>query len=347
MDRTLSPEGVDSGLSAAELEAAQRRVHPRIAAPAVVISGDWCSVQDISLGGICLHQKAPLEAGEIYTLVLTDLMLGDSVALEAEVVWYRSGRMGLRWVGLEESHKKWLGKHSDDWHEESLLAAEAKNLAELVNSDSILTDFAPSRPPFWEAPDLEEAEDPFQPQPDDVDLRPDPDDLSYLPLQTAAPASRSGAGWSGWALRQLPRATGVLLLGLVVGVGLHRLAPPAPPLLSGPVASQPERPPFSGTWEFLKQGRTAFRETYAPDGAWRRELLWPAAPPQTGRWSEKDGTLTVISLARAAGTRGPALVRTERWWAVDEEGETLTLARLREDGTVAGIAELKQERDGR
>lgn len=343
LDGTVSPVGVDAGLSAAELEAAQRRAHPRIAAPAVVVSGDWCSVRDISLGGICLDQKSPLEAGEIYTLVLTDLMMGDSLALEAEVVWCRSGKLGLRWVRLEEAHKKWLGKHSEDWHEESLLAAEAKNLADLVGGEPSFVAVDHSRPRPWELgpPDDEPAE-PSQPLPERTESGPEPAAASLPMLQPSTSQEARSAGWARWATEQLPRAAWVVAGGLLAGLTLHRLTAPVFPLPAASSAVRPAPQVFAGTWELRKKGRIAFRETYAPDGAWRREFLWPAAPAQSGRWSEKDGVLSVASLGWDGYSRSRALVRTERWWAVDQRGKVLTLARLRPNGSVAGLATLER-----
>src|SRR5438270_13605653 len=113
---SLRPDPVDIRAGAdGEDGWATRREHSRIAAPAVAVSGDWAIVRDISLGGISLDQRAPFGNGERHTLILTDMMLDDSKALVAEVVWCRNGRVGFRWVDLDEDQRRWLGKHSEGW----------------------------------------------------------------------------------------------------------------------------------------------------------------------------------------------------------------------------------------
>src|SRR5947207_9074179 len=110
---SLRPDPADARAPAgAEDGWTHRREHTRIAAPAVAVSGDWAIVRDISMGGISLDQRAPFQTGEFHTLILTDMMLDDSKALTAEVVWCRNGRVGFRWVNVDEEQRRWLGNHS-------------------------------------------------------------------------------------------------------------------------------------------------------------------------------------------------------------------------------------------
>lgn len=86
----------------------QDRVFPRSPVASLVVSGSRCSIGDISMGGIRLHQDLALAPGERRCLTLTDILEGETRQLEAEVVWCRHGRTGLRWVDLDEEHRLWL-----------------------------------------------------------------------------------------------------------------------------------------------------------------------------------------------------------------------------------------------
>lgn len=89
-------------------EDSQDRAFPRIPVASLVVSGSRCSIGDISMGGIRLHQDLALPPGERRCLTLTDILAGETRQLEAEVVWCRHGRTGLRWVDLDDEHRTWL-----------------------------------------------------------------------------------------------------------------------------------------------------------------------------------------------------------------------------------------------
>jgi hypothetical protein len=84
------------------------RAHQRVAAPSIVFASESATIRDLSLGGISLDQESPRAVGERARIGLVDIFQNETCELEAEVVWCRHGRLGLRWVGLSQSQHDWL-----------------------------------------------------------------------------------------------------------------------------------------------------------------------------------------------------------------------------------------------
>jgi PilZ domain-containing protein len=93
----------------------ERRQATRIITPPLAVSGQWNGVVDISEGGICLLTHKPLEAGERCFLILTDGWVFWTLELEAEVVWCRSDRVGLRWVNVLPEQEEWMQERFSAW----------------------------------------------------------------------------------------------------------------------------------------------------------------------------------------------------------------------------------------
>src|SRR5262249_20074908 len=90
-----------------------------------------------------LDQRAPFRTGERHTLILTDMMLDDSKAMVAEVVWCREGRVGFRWVDVDEEQRRWLGNHSEGWEADLAIAAEFKSLTTTTLAEALPQPAAP------------------------------------------------------------------------------------------------------------------------------------------------------------------------------------------------------------
>lgn len=86
---------------------ATERAHRRLAVPSLVVQSPG-TIRDISLGGISLDRVPFCKTGERCRLRVTDIFQDETCELEAEVVWCRHGRIGLRWVGLTSGQEQWL-----------------------------------------------------------------------------------------------------------------------------------------------------------------------------------------------------------------------------------------------
>lgn len=96
--------------------ATDRRRHDRLGnCPPLSVSGLPAAVYDVSRTGICLLVRAPLNAGEQYHLVLHDAIDQSALPMVAEVIWYRHGRAGLRWVDLSRDQDRWLFGRFEVW----------------------------------------------------------------------------------------------------------------------------------------------------------------------------------------------------------------------------------------
>ena len=105
-----------------EKTGAERREHLRIPAPPVLVEGQWIGVYDIGVGGICLAQATPVERGARFDLTVTDGLVYNAQRLQAEVMWYSRGRVGLRWVDLTDDQRRWLEERSREWERATLSA---------------------------------------------------------------------------------------------------------------------------------------------------------------------------------------------------------------------------------
>lgn len=65
-------------------------------------------VEDLSMGGACVQTPIPEPVGGRVQIALSLARSGSPLVLEAEVVWTRAGRMGLRWLGLNASRRRQL-----------------------------------------------------------------------------------------------------------------------------------------------------------------------------------------------------------------------------------------------
>lgn len=104
----MSPTAAESNSEPPGSTGADRRRFARIAGPPAVVSGDWTRVFDISLGGICLEGSKPVKPGDTVDLIITDEDCFHTAMIEAEVVWKRGSKVGLRWVGTDERQREWL-----------------------------------------------------------------------------------------------------------------------------------------------------------------------------------------------------------------------------------------------
>lgn len=94
----------------------ERRRHPRLGGgPPLTIRGLHAAVEDVSRSGLRLLVAMSLREGERYQITLVDGLDGSSRSLEAEVIWYRPGHAGLRWVTLEVELDRWLEQRFRAW----------------------------------------------------------------------------------------------------------------------------------------------------------------------------------------------------------------------------------------
>lgn len=123
-----------------DVDAANRRRHPRVIEPPLVVSelglvrdnslegfpvliepalpvGDLCVIRDISMGGVSVYLDMPIRSGEQYEMALRDGSRGSTQCLEAEVVWAGGRAAGLRWVGLSREQQRWLTGLLSQWQE--------------------------------------------------------------------------------------------------------------------------------------------------------------------------------------------------------------------------------------
>ena len=115
----IEPEiGNPAAVGEPEGQLPDTRQHPRVFNPPLHVSGIWGTVYDVSEGGICLVTTTPLQAGDQYELILTDCLVHFTKEIRAEVVWYRRGRAGLRWIDLAPDQLLWLDGAFACWDEE-------------------------------------------------------------------------------------------------------------------------------------------------------------------------------------------------------------------------------------
>jgi hypothetical protein len=88
-----------------------RRRSNRLPNPPTIASGAWERVFDISLGGICLEGVEPCQEGDQLDLILTAKDCFHTTTIEAEVVWKRGKKVGLRWLGPDERQREWLQEY--------------------------------------------------------------------------------------------------------------------------------------------------------------------------------------------------------------------------------------------
>jgi hypothetical protein len=327
----------------AEEDWAARRQHPRIAAPAVAVSGDWSIVRDISVGGMSLDQRTPFQPGERHTLVLTDMMLDESKSLQAEVVWCRDGRVGFRWVELDEDQKRWLHQHSDEWQADQELAEEWKSLTTEPGGESLPTvvgrTLKASVPSRAAAPPVYGPSAAFTPPaPRETAKEAGP---AKTPQETPRPHPAALPGLSGspeWLTRAadlLPAALATVTTGMFLGLVCYRIADAGRPAAAAVPAASPASPrPFLGHWSCAREGELLFSETFHPDGTWHRRPATLPDLPEHGHWREKGGVLTTTYLRWDPRTDRERLYRHRHWWSVDGDRGTLIFAVLRPDGSV-------------
>src|SRR5205807_8499815 len=79
----------------------EARLYGRGEAPSLtarVMGQELVVIRDISLGGIGLGGLVPRAAGDRWTLALRAPANQESQVLEAQVVWFRGGKTGLKWL---------------------------------------------------------------------------------------------------------------------------------------------------------------------------------------------------------------------------------------------------------
>lgn len=101
-----------------DLPGAARRQHPRISTPPLRVSSLPARIHDVSHGGVSLTLHSQVHTGDRLQLLLTDALVYWTQELEAEVVWEREGRVGMRWVALSEAQEKWLEDRFRAWEKE-------------------------------------------------------------------------------------------------------------------------------------------------------------------------------------------------------------------------------------
>ena len=84
------------------------RRYPRASGEHLEVRNLWATIENVSIGGICLRVSSPLPVGESYSLVLTDRRTGQSRNFVASVMWCAEGRAGLEWQGLSSELAAWL-----------------------------------------------------------------------------------------------------------------------------------------------------------------------------------------------------------------------------------------------
>jgi len=97
------------------LEPGERRRQPRLACPPLFVDGLPALAHDVSRTGLSILVDLPLQAGEVYRLILTDAIDESAQMLEAEVVWYDGTRAGLRWCNLNADQDIWLRHRFEAW----------------------------------------------------------------------------------------------------------------------------------------------------------------------------------------------------------------------------------------
>jgi hypothetical protein len=121
MREALQPRqalGGQDGRRPAVPEQDERRQHARLPDPPLFVSGLWATVSDVSTGGVCLALNDRVLPGERYELILTDGLFPFTIEMQAEVVWARPGRAGLRWVEVTAEQEVWLQERFHAWLKE-------------------------------------------------------------------------------------------------------------------------------------------------------------------------------------------------------------------------------------
>lgn len=101
------PGAPQTGAGPREAPISQERAHRRLSVPSLVVEAPG-AIRDISLGGISLDRVPARRVGERCRLKLTDIFQDECCEMDAEVVWFRHGRIGLRWVSLTCAQERWL-----------------------------------------------------------------------------------------------------------------------------------------------------------------------------------------------------------------------------------------------
>lgn len=95
------------------------RAHPRYEVQAYVdVTGPevllYHSIQNISLGGICIQTATLAEVGSIVDVVINFPDLGAQLELKGQVVWanrHPPQDVGIRWVELDDQRRELLKKY--------------------------------------------------------------------------------------------------------------------------------------------------------------------------------------------------------------------------------------------
>jgi hypothetical protein len=93
---------------------AEQRRETRVEDPPINIQGDWTTVYNLSLGGICIVSVEPLKVGWYRTFTLVDRS-GSACILSGQVRWtvligQGLTRAGLQWIDLDSDSRHWLAK---------------------------------------------------------------------------------------------------------------------------------------------------------------------------------------------------------------------------------------------
>jgi uncharacterized protein (TIGR02266 family) len=108
-----------------------KRAHPRFEVKAYVdFAGNdvllYHSIQNLSLGGICIRTSSPEEVGTVVDVVVNFPELGNQIALTGEVVWANRTPpqdMGIRWVDLDDQRRGLLRDYLHEVKTRELSAA--------------------------------------------------------------------------------------------------------------------------------------------------------------------------------------------------------------------------------
>lgn len=325
--------------AASEADEAQRREHPRYASPPVALGEDWAAVQNISVGGICLEahssgDRAPLKPGDRCSLTLADVQLGDRQELRAEVVWRRQDQIGLRWVGLDDEQKVWLGKHSREWRDDALLA----RLTQVLAATGQVPDSGPAGGASLPASDGCAHELLAEPGlwlsgPRPTESETEPWKGPETPLPAPSPLKLLGRR----AVEALPWALAAVATGLFAA--LAALPLPSVPSRAGAAVQARLAAPYLGRWNGGPLSGRVVSESFQSDGTWSA-VLAGEREPRSGHWREEDGVLTVCYLHTDDRAGALRLVSRRRWWFIDPGRSTLALVSLAADGSVKATLSL-------
>lgn len=122
------------------LSPADQRQHPRYEVTAYVDFGGselllYHKIENISLGGICIHSSAIEECGTIVDLIINFPDFDSSISVQGEVVWSNReapADMGIRYLNLQTNHREMLRQYINltkrvpDMRQESIRPQEEK-----------------------------------------------------------------------------------------------------------------------------------------------------------------------------------------------------------------------------